>query len=112
MTSQHRRQRGHETERAVADYLAANGWPTAEPVGAGRSGSDITGLPAFDIECKSARLFAPLPAMRQLDARAVDGRLGLAVIRPDGFGPASVAIWPVAMPLSTAVRLMHAWETT
>jgi hypothetical protein len=41
--SQHRKHRGFATQRIDADYLKANGWPYAEPVGAGRPGSDVTG---------------------------------------------------------------------
>jgi len=42
--TQHRKHRGYASQRIVADYFAANGWPYAEPVGAGRTGSDVTGM--------------------------------------------------------------------
>ena len=36
MASQSRKHRGYATQRIVAEYLQANGWEHALPVGAGR----------------------------------------------------------------------------
>ena len=55
-----RKQRGYDSQRIVADFLKANGWPYAEPVGAGRPGSDVTGVVGVDIEVRSQ----PKPAMK------------------------------------------------
>ncbi len=103
--SQHRKQRGRETERIVAEYLRW-WWPYAEPVGAGRPGSDVTGVVGVDIEVKARRELDLTGTIRQQSARLRENTLPLAVIRPDGFGPARVAEWPVVMPLSVAVRLL------
>lgn len=105
MTS-HRKHRGYASQRIVADYLARNGWPYAEPVGAGRPGSDITGCPGLDIEVKARRGFDPLAAIRQLREREAPFVTAFAVLRCDGQGEKSVADWPVVMPLGAFVDLL------
>lgn len=104
--SQHRKQRGYESQRIVANYLRAHGWPYAEPVGAGRDGSDITGLPDLDVEVKARRGFSPAAAMKQQADRA-DGRLPFAVLRLDGQGEASVGAWPVVLRLDHFTDLLN-----
>ena len=104
--SQHRKHRGYASQRIVADYLRANGWPYAEPVGAGRDGSDITGLLDIDVEVKARRGFDPLAALRQLEERN-RGQLGFVVLRMDGQGPASIDTWPVVLGLRTFVQLLR-----
>jgi len=42
--SQSRKHRGYATQRIVAEYLKEQGWQHALPVGAGRDGSDVTGI--------------------------------------------------------------------
>lgn len=103
--SQHRKHRGYDSQRIVAEYLAEY-WPHALPVGAGRSGSDVTGIP-FDVEIK-ARARLELPAvMRQLAERA-NGTPQVAVIRPNGYGPSRIAQWPAIVTLAEYVRLIRA----
>ena len=106
--SQSRRHRGYATQRIVSDYFSANGWPYAEPVGAGRPGSDITGMPGIDIEVKARRGFDPLAAMRQQADRAALGDLAFAVLRMDGQGPAVIGSWPVVIRLETLTELLRA----
>ena len=106
--SQHRKHRGYQSQRIVADWFRAHGWPYAEPVGAGRDGSDITGMLDIDVEVK-ARRGLDLPALlRQLDERAEVGRLGFGVLRLDGQGPASIADWPVVLRLDDFTALLRA----
>lgn len=106
--TQSRKHRGYASQRIVADYLRDNGFPHAEPVGAGRSGSDVTGLVGIDLEIK-ARRGLDLPAlMRQLNERAADGVLGIGVLRLDGQGPASIEQWPAVLCLSDLVALLRA----
>ena len=50
-----RKQRGYDSQRLVANYLRDNGFPHAEPVGAGRTGSDVTGTDGLDWEVKARR---------------------------------------------------------
>ena len=86
MTSQSRKHRGYRTQKVVAEYLQANGFPHAESTGAGRSGTDVTGIVGVDIEVK-ARTGLDLPAlMRQMKDRAEDDILGIGVLRLNGQG--------------------------
>ena len=106
--SQHRKHRGYRTQRVVAERFAANGFPHAEPVGAGRAGSDIVGLVGIDIEVKARRGLNIKALMDQLDERAQDGVLGIGVIRPDGMGEANVGKWPAVMCLDDLIPLLRA----
>ena len=103
--SQHRKHRGYESQRVVAEYLR-EWWPYAEPTGAGRPGTDITGLIGVDVEVKARRDLNLTGTIKQQAARAGDA-VPIAVIRPDGYGPARVAEWPVVMPLRVAVELLR-----
>jgi hypothetical protein len=102
-----RKRRGAETQRVVAAYLAGNGWPHATDAGAGRTGSDILGVPGLSWEVKARREYSPLAWLRQAAKDRLKG-LPLCVHRPDGMGPASVADWPVTLRLSDAVALLRA----
>jgi hypothetical protein len=46
--------------------------------------------------------------MKQLNARAEDGVLGVGVIRPDGMGEASIGTWPAVMCLDDLIALLRA----
>ena len=81
--SQHRKHRGYRTQKVVADYLK-RWYPYAESAGAGRTGSDVIGIP-FDIEVKARTGFDPLAAIRQLKLRQSD-KLGFVVLRMNGQG--------------------------
>lgn len=106
--SQSRKHRGYRSQRVVAARFAANGFPHAEPVGAGRAGSDIVGLVGIDIEVKARRGLNINALMDQLDERAQDGVLGIGVIRPDGMGEASIGKWPAVMCLDDLIALLRA----
>jgi len=102
------RQRAHETEAVVARYLAEHGWPYAKPVGAGKGGRDVTGVPGVAVEVKSQRHLRLLSWLRQAAShRETAGELAAVVERPDGMGPASAGSWPVIMRLEDWVRLLH-----
>lgn len=107
MASQHRKHRGYESQRIVANYLASHGWPYAEAVGAGRPGSDVTGVLDLDIEVKARRGFDPSAAMKQQTER-FDGRLPFAVLRLDGQGEAAIGAWPVVIRFDLFVGLLRA----
>jgi hypothetical protein len=92
----------------VAERFADNGFPHAEPVGAGRAGSDIVGLVGIDVEVKARRDLNLVGLMKQLDARAKDGVLGIGVVRPDGMGETSVGMWPAVMCLDDLIALLRA----
>jgi hypothetical protein len=106
--SQTRKHRGYRTQRVAAEHFAANGFPHAEPVGAGRAGSDIVGLVGIDVEVKARRDLNLVGLMKQLDARAKDGVLGIGVVRPDGMGETTVGMWPAVMCLDDLIALLRA----
>ena len=106
--SQSRKHRGYRSQRVVAERFQANGFPHAEPVGAGRAGSDIVGLVGIDVEVKARRGLNLNALMDQLDERAQDGVLGIGVIRPDGMGEASVGRWPTVLCLDDLIALLRA----
>ncbi len=106
--SQARKHRGYRSQRVVAERFADNGFPHAEPVGAGRAGSDIVGLIGIDVEVKARRDLNLVGLMKQLDARAKDGVLGIGVVRPDGMGETTVGMWPAVMCLDDLIALLRA----
>ena len=104
--SQSRKHRGYATQRIVADYLREQGWQHALPVGAGRDGSDITGIEGLDIEIK-ARTNLDLPAlMRQLEERRKDTGLGIGVLRLNGQGEKSVQQFVTVLTLADLTYLL------
>jgi hypothetical protein len=107
MASQSRKHRGYASQRIVAEYLREQGWPFAESAGAGRPGTDVTGIVGVDIEVKARRGLSLTGLVAQQALRAADGVIPVGVIRPDGYGPARIAEWPAVMPLSVLVILLH-----
>lgn len=106
--SQGRKHRGYKTQDIVAQYLQANGFPFALSAGAGRAGSDVTGTPGIDWEIKARRGFPVTEALKQATERASEGVMPVAVLRPDGWGPANVHQWPAVLPLAVLVQLLNA----
>jgi hypothetical protein len=105
MARNYRRERGSETQNAVRDLFRATGWPYADSAGAGRAGSDLTNTPGLAVEIKGRRDLNPTAWLRQ-----ASGNSGLPFViwRPDGFGPATVGIWPALIrsaDLITVLRL-------
>jgi hypothetical protein len=106
--SQHRKHRGYATQRIVADYFREQGWQHALPVGAGRDGSDVTGIEGLDIEIK-ARTKLDLPLlMRQLSDRRKEQGLGVGVLRMNGQGEKSVDHFIAVLTLADLVYLLKA----
>ena len=83
MASQHRKHRGYRTQKVVAEFLQ-KWFPYADSAGAGRQGSDITGVP-FDIEVKARSAFQPKAWLDQTRKRS-DGTLSVVVMRFNGQG--------------------------
>ena len=82
--SQSRKYRGYDTERLVSSYLR-KWWPFALPTGAGRSGSDVTGVPHIDLEVKARADFLPKQWIDQVSKRtAATGDLPVVVCRLNG----------------------------
>lgn len=106
--SQHRKHRGYATQRIVAEYFREQGWQHALPVGAGRDGSDVTGIEGLDIEIK-ARTKLDLPLlMRQLSDRRKEQGLGVGVLRMNGQGEKSVDQFIAVLTLADLVYLLKA----
>lgn len=98
------KQRGAETAKLVAARFRVAGWPHATPVGAGRSGVDILGVPEVDVEVKARADFDPTGWLRQANRSE---RPGVVVQRPVGYGPARVDEWPFLMRFGDALELLQ-----
>ena len=82
--SQSRKYRGYDTEKLVSRYLK-QWWPFALPTGAGRSGSDVTGVPYIDFEVKARADFSPKQWIDQTEKRTkISGGLPVVVCRLNG----------------------------
>lgn len=106
--SQSRKHRGYATQRIVAEYLQSNGWEHALPVGAGRDGSDITGIAGLDIEIKSRTRLDLAGTMRQMKERTQNGEIALGVLRLNGQGEKSVEDFVCLLSLKDLVYLLKA----
>lgn len=106
MPSQSRKHRGYKSQKIVANYLAANGWPYAESTGAGRSGTDITGTIGIDWEVKARKDFNPSAAIKQLKERHNGKDLPVAVLRLNGQGEVSITEWVTILRLEDFVTLL------
>lgn len=102
-----RKRRGADTQRVVAAAWRADGWPSAEPVGAGASGRDLTGTPGVAIEVKARAGFDPQAWLRQA-TRNAGADIPAVVLRPNGAGPATVDGWPVIMSHAVFRALLRA----
>ena len=106
--SQSRKHRGYATQRIVAEYLKEQGWQHALPVGAGREGSDVTGIPNVDIEIKARTKLDLSGLMRQLSERKHTNGLGVGVLRLNGQGEKSVEQFVAVLTLADLAYLLKA----
>ena len=106
MSNQSRKHRGYATQRIVAEYLQAQGWQHALPVGAGRDGSDITGISGLDIEIKARTKLDLAGLMRQLSERKQNTGMGVGVLRLNGQGEKSVEQFVAVLTLADLVYLL------
>lgn len=105
--TQARKRRGRQTEHLVARAFAADGWPFALATGAGTPGRDITGVPGVAPEVKARSAFSPMANLRQAKANAKDD-LPVVVMRPNGFGEATIDEWPVFLTFGEFRKLLRA----
>jgi len=103
-TNRSRIDRGKQTQLIVARYYARNGWPYAEPVGSGRNGTDVTGMPGLLVEVKAEAGWRPTTWLRQHDGCPVPY---WAFQRPNGYGEATIGNWPVIMTADWHTWLLH-----
>ena len=106
--SQSRKHRGYATQQIVADYFKAQGWEHALPVGAGRDGSDVTGIAGLDIEIKARTKLDLAGLMRQLSERRRTDGLGVGVLRLNGQGEKSVEQFVAVLTLADLAYLLKA----
>ena len=104
--TQARKHRGMRSQKVVADWLRDSGFPYAESAGAGRSGSDIIGVPGLKVEVKARRAFSPLAWLRQAKSAPGEG-LPFVVFRCDGQGEANVGEWPVLIRLDDFTEVLR-----
>jgi hypothetical protein len=109
VASQSRKHRGYRSQKVVAEFFQRHGWPFAESTGAGRSGSDVTGVPGLMIEVKARRAFSPLAWLRQARDGLKPLQIGLpfVVFRCDGQGEANVGEWGVLLRLDDMTALLR-----
>ena len=103
MASQHRKHRGYRTQKVVAEYLS-KWFPYADSAGAGRQGSDVTGVP-FDIEVKARAAFQPKEWLDQTRKRS-DGKLSVVVMRFNKQGE-DAAEYGAMLRFSDLVQLLN-----
>jgi hypothetical protein len=108
LSNQSRKHRGYATQRIVAEYLQEQGWKHALPVGAGRDGSDITGIDGLDIEIKARTNLDLSGLMRQLYDRKANKGMGVGVLRLNGQGEKSVEQYVAVLTLADLVYLLQA----
>lgn len=105
MSNASRKSRGMRTQAVVATWFRDSGFPYAESAGAGRSGSDVIGVPGLKIEVKARRAFSPLAWLKQ--AKDAPGKgLPFVVFRCDGQGEANVGEWGVLLTLAEMTQLL------
>ena len=93
--------RGRLTQRLVAQWFRAHGWPNAKSVEAFLPGADVTGVDPYAIEVKATSKGDLLAALRQAHDNAGEQQLPIAVWRPNGYGETRIGEWVVAMTLDT-----------
>lgn len=107
--------RGWQTQHLVAGWFQGTGWPFAEPVGNGRGGTDVTGMPGLLVEAKAWATWQPTTWLRQHDQTALYGAelvrrptpLMFTVQRPNGYGPHNMAEWPAILRLDRLTWLLR-----
>jgi hypothetical protein len=104
--SQSRKHRGYASQRLVAEWFQANGFPYAESTGAGRPGVDVTGMPGVALEVKARRELNLTGFLKQAVSQREHG-LPAAVVRPDGFGPARIGEWAAILTLADYTELLR-----
>ena len=102
------KQKGSAHERAVVDYLKANGWKHAERRLAGDKNDrgDIAGVPGIVLECKNEKRIDLAQYMRELEVEAAIDKAdaGAAIVKKRGT--TDVADYYAVMPVYMLVHLL------
>ena len=99
--------RGRVTQRMVADWFRAHGWPAAKSVEAFLPGVDVSGVDGFSIEVKATAKGDLLAALRQAAANKQEATTPIVVWRPNGYGAAQQGQWVVAMTLTDFTNIIN-----
>jgi hypothetical protein len=105
--SRARKDRGMRTQRHLAEWFQANGFPHAESTGSGRPGRDLTGMGPVFVEAKATAAEPTARVLRKAHQHAA-GDLACVIYRPPGYGPANLADWPVTVRLADFTALIRA----
>ena len=102
------KQKGSAHERAVVDYLKANGWKHAERRLAGDKNDrgDIAGVPGIVLECKNEKRIDLAQYMRELEVEVANDKAdaGAAIVKKRGT--TDVADYYAVMPVYMLVHLL------
>jgi hypothetical protein len=98
--------RWSEAQHLGAGWFKEHGWLYAEAVGNGRPGRDITGMPGLAPSVKAVK-DGRRPDQILKEAEAWGGQ-PFVLWRPPGFGPATIAQWPVTIRLGWFTELLEA----
>lgn len=98
--------RGRATQRLVAEWFAARGWPHATSRGASEAGEDVLGMGRLSVEVKASSRGNLTAALRQAAANQNGAHYSLVVWRPDGFGPERQGEWVACMSLAQMTALL------
>jgi hypothetical protein len=101
------RRRGTNLQEALAAYLRANGWPSAESVPNGRRGADILGTPGVAFENKTADEWDVLDWVRQAKANAGARDVPVVVYWPRRVGAGSVGQTLAILPIPYLTELLR-----
>lgn len=82
--------RGRRTQKLVADWLRAHGWPRAKEVWGSEPGRDIRYVRGHAIEVKARSNFDPQAWWRQAKKNAKKGERPCVIVRMNGQGEGAV----------------------
>lgn len=101
--------RGDRAERAVRDYLRANGFPHCERTRAGytRDAGDLHPAPGLTVQVADRAQYAWPEWLRQLDEQRDEAKADHAVLVVKRRGLGDPGQWLAVMPLAAITRLLR-----
>lgn len=97
--------RGRQTQRMVAQWFRAHGWPDAKSIEAFLPGADVTGVDGYAIEVKATSKGDLLAALKQAENNRIEDQTPIVIWRPNGYGETRQGEWVVALTLEHFTRL-------
>lgn len=101
--------KGDRAERAVRDYLRANGFPHCERTRAGytRDAGDLHPAPGLTVQVKDRAQYAWPEWLRQLDEQRDEAKADHAVLVVKRRNLGDPGEWLAVMPLAAIARLLR-----